>query len=58
MRIGPYTLRKPWVKMVDVPFEETVYKEVRSSMVDDIIAEIKADNEYAVNLLNTYRDKY
>ena len=58
MRIGPYTLRKPWVKMVDVPFEEAVYKEIRSSMVDDIIAEIKADNEYAVNLLNTYRDKY
>ena len=43
--------------MVDVPFEEIVYKEVRSSMVDDIIAEIKEDSKYAVKLLETYRDR-
>ena len=57
MMFKNYKLQKPWVKMVDVPFEEIVYKEVRSSMVDDIIAEIKEDSKYAVKLLETYRDR-
>lgn len=57
MRIGAYELRKPWVKMVDVPMEEQMYDGIRSSIVDDLIAEIKADNEYAINLLNTYRNR-
>lgn len=57
MRIGNYELRTPWVKMVDVPFEEEVYNSIRAAMVEDIIAEIKADASYNVLLLNTYKKR-
>ena len=57
MKLGKYTLRKPWVKMVDVPFDEEVYAAIRSSIVDDMIREVKADAEYNVEILNHYREK-
>jgi hypothetical protein len=57
MKIGAYTLRKPWVKMVDIEFAEEVYKEIRRSIVDDMINEAKADAKYNVELLRLYREK-
>jgi len=57
MKLGKYTLRKPWTKLVDVPFDEEVYAAIRSSIVDDMIREVKADAEYNVELLNHYRGK-
>lgn len=57
MKIGPYTLRKPWVKMVDVDFPEEVYRAVRASIVDDMINEAKADAKFNVELLRHYREK-
>lgn len=57
MKIGAYTLRKPWVKMVDIEFAETVYKEIRRSIVDDMINEAKADAKYTVEILRHYREK-
>lgn len=57
MKIGAYTLRKPWVKMVEIEFPEEVYKSVRASIVDDMINEAKADAKYNVELLRHYREK-
>jgi len=57
MKIGAYTLRKPWVKMVDIEFPEEVYRAVRASIVDDMINEAKADAKYNVELLRHYREK-
>lgn len=57
MKIGAYTLRKPWVKMVDIEFAEQVYKEIRRSIVDDMINEAKTDAKYNVELLRLYREK-
>lgn len=57
MKLGKYTLRKPWVKMVDIEFAETVYKEIRRSIVDDMINEAKADAKYTVEILRHYREK-
>lgn len=57
MKIGAYTLRKPWVKMVDIEFPEEVYNSVRASIVDDMINEAKADAKYNVELLRHYREK-
>jgi hypothetical protein len=36
MKIGPYTLRKPWTKLVDVPIEEEIYWAIRKSIQEDI----------------------
>lgn len=58
MRIGPYTLRKPWVKLVDVPFDEEVYTAIRSSIIDDIIAEEKVNSKYNIEILNIYRTRH
>jgi hypothetical protein len=58
MRIGPYTLRKPWVKLVDVPFDEEIYAAVRSSIIDDIIAEEKVNSKYNIEILNIYRERH
>ena len=57
MKLGKYTLRKPWVKMVDIPFDEEVYAAIRSSIVDDLIRDVKADAKYSVEILNHYREK-
>ena len=57
MKLGNYTLRKPWTKMVDVPFEEEIYDAIRSSIVDDMINEVKADAKFNVELLSHYREK-
>ena len=40
MRIGKYTLRKPWTKEVEVPLEEELYWAVRKSIGEDIACEI------------------
>jgi len=37
MKIGPYTLRKPWVKYVDIPFEKEIYLAVKKSMLEDML---------------------
>jgi hypothetical protein len=42
MKIGPYTLRKPWVKYVDLElnFEEQLMRAVMNSLRSDIVADI------------------
>ena len=39
MRIGKYEIRKPWVKMVDVPIEAELYRAIRKSVLDDVLDE-------------------
>ena len=41
MKIGKYELRKPWVKYVEIPLEEELYKAVRRSIGEDIAKEIR-----------------
>lgn len=36
-----YKLRKPWVKYVDIPIEEELYKEIRKSIGEDIAKDIE-----------------
>jgi len=42
MKIGPYTLRKPWVKYVNIELDidEQLAAAVMNSMRSDIVAEI------------------
>ena len=42
MKIGPYKLRKPWVKYVDLElnFEEQLMRAVMNSLRSDIVADI------------------
>jgi len=42
MRIGPYTLRKPWVKYVnfELAFEQQLTRAIMNSIRSDIVAEI------------------
>ena len=42
MKIGPYTLRRPWVKYVDLElnFEEQLMRAVMNSLRSDILADI------------------
>ena len=40
MRIGQYTLRKPWVKYVDVPIEEELMTAIMKSLGSNVVAEI------------------
>ena len=57
MKLGKYTLRKPWVKYVDIAFPERVYKEIRASIVDDMIREAKDNAKYDIEILRHYREK-
>lgn len=57
MKLGKYTLRKPWVKYVDIEFPEAIYKEIRASIVDDMIREAKSNAKYDVEILRHYREK-
>lgn len=45
MKLFGYTLRTPWVKMVDMPIEEEIYWAVRKSVGEDIAREIEGDME-------------
>jgi hypothetical protein len=42
MKIGPYTLRKPWVKYVNVELdtEQQIFRAVMNSIRSDIVADI------------------
>ena len=42
MKIGPYALRRPWVKYVDLElnFEEQLMRAVMNSLRSDIVADI------------------
>jgi hypothetical protein len=42
MKIGPYTLRKPWVKYVnlELDIEEQITRAVMNSIRSDIVADI------------------
>jgi hypothetical protein len=42
MRIGPYTLRKPWVKYVnlELDFEAQLTRAIMNSIRSDIVADI------------------
>ena len=42
MRIGPYTLRKPWVKYVnfELDFEQQLTRAIMNSIRSDMVAEI------------------
>lgn len=57
MKLGKYTLRKPWTKLVDIEFPEQVYKEIRASIVDDMIKEAKDNAKYDIEILRHYREK-
>jgi hypothetical protein len=57
MKLGKYTLRKPWTKLVDVDFPEEIYIAIRKSIVDDMIREAKANAKYDVEILRHYREK-
>lgn len=57
MKLGKYTLRKPWTKLVDIEFPEQVYTEIRASIVDDMIKEAKDNAKYDVEILRHYREK-
>ena len=39
MKLGNYELRKPWVKMVDLPIEAELYIAIRKSVLDDVMHE-------------------
>lgn len=57
MKLGKYTLRKPWTKLVDVDFPEEIYTAIRKSIVDDMIKEAKSNAKYDVEILRHYREK-
>lgn len=57
MKLGKYTLRKPWTKLVDVDFPEEIYTAIRKSIVDDMIREAKDNAKYDVEILRHYREK-
>lgn len=57
MKLGKYTLRKPWTKLVDVDFPEEIYTAIRKSIVDDMIKEAKDNAKYDVEILRHYREK-
>ena len=40
MRLGSYELRKPWVKMVDLPIEKQLYMAIRKSVLEDVLQEV------------------
>lgn len=42
MKIGPYTLRKPWVRYVnfELDFEQQLTRAIMNSIRSDIVAEI------------------
>lgn len=57
MKLGKYTLRKPWTKLVDVDFPENIYTAIRASIVDDMINEAKSNAKYDIEILRHYREK-
>jgi len=57
MKLGKYTLRKPWTKLVDVDFPEEIYTAIRKSIVDDMIREAKSNAKYDIEILRHYREK-
>lgn len=57
MKLGKYTLRKPWTKLVDIDFPEEIYTAIRKSIVDDMIKEAKDNAKYDVEILRHYREK-
>ena len=57
MKLGKYTLRKPWTKLVDIDFPEEIYTAIRKSIVDDMIREAKDNAKYDVEILRHYREK-
>lgn len=57
MKLGRYTLRKPWTKLVDIEFPEEIYTAIRKSIVDDMIREAKDNAKYDVEILRHYREK-
>lgn len=42
MKIGKYTLRKPWVTWVEIDLGAEIYAAVRKSIGEDIAQEIEA----------------
>lgn len=40
MKIGPYTLRKPWVKYVELDIGKELYQSVRKSVGASVVADI------------------
>jgi hypothetical protein len=42
MKIGPYTLRKPWVKYVNVELDtdQQIFRAIMNSIRSDIVADI------------------
>ena len=57
MKLGNYTLRKPWTKLVEIDFPEEIYTAIRASIVDDMIKEAKDNAKYDIEILRHYREK-
>ena len=43
MKLGKFTLRKPWVKLVDIPLEIEIYYAVKKSMLEDMLRQTIED---------------
>jgi hypothetical protein len=43
MKIGRYELRKPWVKYVDMPIEKELFLQVKKSILEDLIEDVKRE---------------
>jgi hypothetical protein len=43
MRIGRYELRKPWVKYVNVPTSRRTYLEIKRSILEDMMYEVRKE---------------
>lgn len=42
MRIGNIEFRKPWVKLVDIPIEEELYKAILKSVGRDLVEDLRS----------------
>jgi hypothetical protein len=54
MTIFGYTLRKPWVKYVNLDIEEKIFYAVRKSIVEDIIRYEEEDGNMKTDFLIKY----
>ncbi len=54
MTIFGYTLRKPWVKYVNLDIEENIFYAVRKSIVEDIIRYEEEDGNMKTDFLIKY----
>ncbi len=54
MTIFGYTLRKPWVKYVNLDIEEKIFYAVRKSIVEDIIRYEEEDGNMKTDFLSKY----